>query len=278
MKRLTRKLAKNMLRRLTGSSPRNILEALMPLLSGGAAPHPVECYREQRVMVLAPHPDDEAIGCGGVLLHHAAAGAHIVIVYLTDGRLGDSRLPQLNALAREASQRELTLQRQQEARDYAHALPATESVFLNAEDGHLAPHPEITNTLANLISTQAPNLLYLPFAWDTHEDHWQANLLTVAALESIPDTLRSTLVLRGYEVWAPLPANRVADISSVFDEKIKLIGHYVSQLRDSNYIHCISGLNAYRSLALPQRQGYAEAFYECSAARYVDLIKRMGIA
>jgi len=38
-----------------------------------------------RVLVLSPHPDDEAIGMGGTLAMHAAGGSEVTVVYLTDG-------------------------------------------------------------------------------------------------------------------------------------------------------------------------------------------------
>ena len=42
-----------------------------------------------RVLAIAPHPDDEAIGCAGTLLRHACAGDQIGLLYVTDG--GQSR-------------------------------------------------------------------------------------------------------------------------------------------------------------------------------------------
>ena len=39
-----------------------------------------------KALVLAPHPDDEVIGCGGAILAHNDAGAEVVVALITDGR------------------------------------------------------------------------------------------------------------------------------------------------------------------------------------------------
>jgi len=44
-------------------------------------------------LVIAPHPDDESIGCGGTLCLHARRGDLIAAVYLTSGELGLKHLP-----------------------------------------------------------------------------------------------------------------------------------------------------------------------------------------
>ena len=41
--------------------------------------------KEDRVLVLAPHPDDETIGCAGVIMHALKSGAKVKVVYLTNG-------------------------------------------------------------------------------------------------------------------------------------------------------------------------------------------------
>ena len=43
---------------------------------------------DERVLVLAPHMDDEVIGCGGTVARHVARGADVTVIFLTDGRQG----------------------------------------------------------------------------------------------------------------------------------------------------------------------------------------------
>ena len=49
------------------------------------SPRLASCPDGDRLLVFAPHPDDEIIGCGGVLLNAIEAGRDVQVVYVTDG-------------------------------------------------------------------------------------------------------------------------------------------------------------------------------------------------
>src|SRR5213593_5174378 len=77
-----------------------------------------------QVLIIAPHPDDESIGCGGTLCLHAGRGDSIAVVYLTSGELGLKHLPRNKAW----------LTREREAEKAAKVLRAAPCFFLRMPD------------------------------------------------------------------------------------------------------------------------------------------------
>src|ERR1043166_7647856 len=70
----------------------------------------------KKIVVLAPHMDDEVIGCGGTLCKHVRNGAEVIVVYMTDGRYGSTALQRLKGEERKRRERELIEVRKREAR------------------------------------------------------------------------------------------------------------------------------------------------------------------
>src|SRR5258705_86546 len=78
---------------------------------------PVVCKPESgKILVLAPHMDDEVLGCGGTIARHAQAGADVTVIFLTDGRRGIGTIAALPEPERGRRERELVDTRKQEAR------------------------------------------------------------------------------------------------------------------------------------------------------------------
>jgi N-acetylglucosamine malate deacetylase 1 len=207
------------------------------------------------VLVLAPHPDDEAIGCGGTLVLHKKRGDLVTTVFLTSGELG------LKHLAKEKAWNI----REQEAKKAAKVLGLHSYFFLRGSDWMLGD--EITkaaNLLRPILKKFKPALIYLPHPQEWHPDHKAALPILSAALRR--SGLRSP-ELRGYEVWTPLAEHtHVEDISSVMAVKMKSLKAYASQLKEFDYAWAISGLNQYRGV-IAARKRYAEVFLSLSVAK-----------
>jgi LmbE family N-acetylglucosaminyl deacetylase len=200
------------------------------------------------VLVIAPHPDDEAIGCGGTICLHTDRGDRVVTVFLTSGELA------LQHLAREGAWRV----REGEARNAARVLGTAPPIFLRGEDWFLGDQIEVAATgLRTVLAQEQPEIIYLTHVLEWHPDHKAAGAVVQAALQHGG---KVTAALRTYEVWTPLPVfDHVEDISTVLERKLDAVRCYGSQLGQFKYDRAVEGLNRYRG-ALAGRCDWAEVF------------------
>ena len=204
------------------------------------------------VLVLAPHPDDETIGCGGSLLGHVRRGDRVHVVWLTSGELG---LKQMDATKARRT-------REGEAEAAARVLRIHALTFLRHSDWSVAEVAiGIQHELEPILRKDSPEKVYLPHPGDDHPDHRPVLEILRAALRASRIPLPE---VRGYEVWSPL--NRVdylEDITRVMPRKLKALHAHASQLRSFDYVRAVRGLNQFRG-ALGGGCRYAEAFQDLS--------------
>jgi LmbE family N-acetylglucosaminyl deacetylase len=152
-----------------------------------------------RVLVVAPHPDDDAIGCGGTLIALARRGARISVTYVTDGSASHVK-------SRRFPPARLRDIREGEARAALHALGIRSTPqFLRAPDGGLAnvggaERGRLVAALAERIVRRRANVVFAPWPRDPHPDH-------VAAAALVADALRlcsRAPALYWYQVWLPV--------------------------------------------------------------------------
>ncbi|NQV81974.1 MAG: PIG-L family deacetylase [Alphaproteobacteria bacterium] len=208
--------------------------------------------RGKRVIVLAPHPDDESIGLGGTLLQTASRGAKIEIVFLTSGSL---------------EQRD---EREQEALSVCKVLGCS-ATFLREEEGSINP-VVAGRALQQLIDTSPVQTVFVPFLSDDHRDHRKANEVLLYAMR------QSGAV--AYEVWAyqvysALPGNVAVDVTPVVEAKAALVRLYDSQMKRRDWVHFALGLNAFNSrFGVDPSQRYVESFFVVPGGEYLGLLER----
>src|SRR3954464_13301428 len=140
------------------------------------------------VLVVAPHPDDESIGCGGTLAAHVARGDRVAVVFLTSGELGIKLPPQ-----------EVWRIREGEAQEAAKVLGISAVSFLRYPDWFLGEHAgAASDTLRSILHAEQPQLIYAPHALEWHPDHKAAWSVVISALDGV-DLERPEI--RAYEVW-----------------------------------------------------------------------------
>jgi N-acetylglucosamine malate deacetylase 1 len=222
-----------------------------------------------RVVVLAPHMDDETLGCGGTIARHVAAGAQVTVIFLTDGRYGASYAG-MTGPERNRKLEETIGVRKREAQCAGDILGVQSLIFLDAEDTRLSDDRRVPKLLRDILGRERPHCVYLPYFLDQHRDHRAANSVLLAAVAGT----QIEFECRGYEVWTPLFPNRVVKIDATVELKKRALACYRTQLIDTDYIHAAIGLNAHRSLALGGGSGqFAEAFHALPLADYLHLYR-----
>ena len=117
----------------------------------------------RRILVLAPHMDDETIGCGGALVRHARKGAHITVIFLTDSNGGSKTLLGLKGEERHQREQELIVIRRNEAVAALEALSIQESFFLDADAHVWHPRRKCRNAYVTLPRNDSLSWYTCPF-------------------------------------------------------------------------------------------------------------------
>lgn len=217
---------------------------------------------QKRVLVLAPHPDDETFGCGGTLRMLSESGVLVDVAFLTRGELGQ----EAGGSATLEVQQETAERRTREARSACQVLGVREVLFLDGADSRLAEQPQLAASIANLLQRGGYQRVFCPWQHDTHEDHRATFRLLCAAVGQQVSAMQFWL----YEVWKPLPANTFVPIDRTLESKQRAIDQYESQLAQLNYRDGFLGLASYRSLFCPSSK-YAEAFLVCDLQELLRL-------
>jgi len=265
-----RRLTRGVIRRLLPPRLREAFAAYRGLPAD--VPVLTEVPPGERVLVLAPHMDDEVIGCGGTLVKHAERGCALAVAILTDGALGDpaAEAAPMPEEARRESRRALCEIRREESRAAAKVLGVEELVFLDCPDGGLTGSPTARVAVERLVGEYRPDVLYAPFVTDAHPDHRAAARL-VAGLAS----RRPELLVAAYEVWTPLHPTCLVDITAQAERKTEALACFQSQLSHNDFRHTALGLNAYRSMFHLSGRGFAEAFFAAPARVHAALAEML---
>ena len=181
------------------------------------------------ILVVAPHPDDETLGCGGLIARGATAGREVVVAILTDGAAshpGSLRAPPHS----------MSNIRRREAREAVSTLSGGRArlAFFDAPDGGLAEREDqAVCWLRDLMAASSVGSVFASWSADHHPDH-------KAAFRIAQDyAAGSSAAFRAYPVWGLIlpddadagPAARclALDIGEVVDRKRRAIAAHRSQ-------------------------------------------------
>lgn len=205
----------------------------------------IDCLPHGRVLVLAPHPDDEVLGCGGSIIRHVQAGDPVKVIIVTDGAYGAS-----------GRAGDYALTRQQESVAAANVLGYGAPCFWALPDRSLEYGEFLIQRILRCIEDVQPDIVYAPSWWEIHPDHLA---LAMATVEAVRRSARP-LYLAMYEVGVPLHPNTLLDVTEIVERKQAAVGCFPSQLAQQSYDQHIAALNRFRTYTLPAVVGAAEAY------------------
>jgi LmbE family N-acetylglucosaminyl deacetylase len=214
------------------------------LIEAESIPYEPALLRGERLLVLAPHPDDEVIGCGGLVAQHLRERRAVRVVIATDGAEGG-----------DASLRE------EESRRGIATLGPAEVGFLRFADRTLGD--DVGPRIREQLLAFHPDLILVPAPGEIHPDHAALARAFVDVVQGDETLFAELAVARVafYEVSQPLRPNAIVDISDVAELKYAAIAEHATQLAVRDYVSYARGLNAYRAMTLPPGTKYAEAYF-----------------
>jgi len=211
------------------------------------------------VLVVATHPDDEVLGCGGVMARHAARGDEVHVLIVTRG------IPEIFPLVEiETTRGELIAAHE--------VLDVAGVTFLDypAPKLDVVPGHELADAIGRVFKLQQPNVVYLPHRGDIHADHravYQAVLVAARPVNSCPVKRMLCYETLSETEWAPPVADEAfvpsvfVDISDYLETKLQAMACYRSQLKEFPHprsLHAIRALAQLRGSTVSRQA--AEAF------------------
>jgi N-acetylglucosamine malate deacetylase 1 len=215
--------------------------------------------KTKNILVIAPHPDDEVLGCGALIHRYTSLGNRVYVIVMSRGKPG--RYPE-----------EAIKNVREEAKNAHNLLGVEKTIFFDysAPELDLYSLSDLAGSIASVIRDISPEMLYLPHRGDIHHDH--RAVYNGALVAARPTNGCSVKEIYAYETlseteWsAPFADDAFIptcffDVSEQIEKKIEALRCFKSQLREypsSRSIEAVRALAQYRGVTVGCM--YAEAF------------------
>ena len=218
----------------------------------------------KKILVVAPHLDDDILGCGGTMYKKLQSGSEVYVAIMTNGNVGDPNLFPVEGTERGRL----------ETHQAHEILGVTETFYFDFPAPRLETFPgyKISIELEKLIRKLEVDTLFLPHRGDIHKDHraiFEAALVAARPINGIPVKRIFTYETLSESEWAPpysdeifYPTFFVTLTREEMEKKIKAFSCYTNpRLKDAPHPRSIEGItNLARLRGSTIEKGYAEAF------------------
>lgn len=195
-----------------------------------------------KVLVFAPHNDDEVLGVGGTIAKYTSAGHEVYVCEVTSGK-DQKRLENIKNEALQAHK----------------VLGIKETIFLDLPVVELAhvPTKELNKRIYDVVMKVKPDIAYIPHKGDMHIDHTMVAESAMVALRPVNNPQLKAIY--AYETLSEtewnIPSadnhfipNVWSDITDTFNKKIEAMKCYKSQLHDFPHPRSLEAIEALSKL------------------------------
>lgn len=188
----------------------------------------------KKILVVAAHPDDEILGCGGTMSRHSAGGDEVRVIILAQGltsradsQVSQTQIEQLHSIAKKANS----------------VLGVQNVSFMNFPDNKMDSIPllDVIHAIEKECKSFSPDVVYTHHLGDLNIDHRRTNEAVLAAFRPQPHC--KTTEISFFEVpssteWLSnaashfFSANSFVNITQFLEKKIEALRVYESEMRE----------------------------------------------
>lgn len=200
----------------------------------------------KKILIIAPHPDDEVLGCGGAIAKFVKQGNEVFVAIITK-----ARPPMFSE--------EFIAQGRKESGEAHHLLGIKKTFFcdLPAAALDVTEHSQVNQAIGQILSDVKPDMLFVPFVGDVHLDHQHVFLSSLVA--SRPNQAVYPKKILAYETLSEtnwnaaylspgFQPNVFIDITDELDTKLKAFSCYQSQVKSFPHERSLIALEALAKL------------------------------
>jgi len=195
-----------------------------------------------KILIIAPHPDDEVLGCGGTIAKYAGKGCEVYLCIVTKGYTPDWTKEFLKNRPKEIERSNII-------------LGIKKTYFLDYPTVKLdtIPQKELNDSIAQVVNEVQPEVIYIPHRGDVNKDHRLVFDAAIVAVRPQPGSpIKKVLcyeTLSETEWGAPFVENVFipnvyVDISETLEIKLKAMSEYKSELKKFPHPRSLEAISA----------------------------------
>jgi len=193
------------------------------------------------ILAIGAHPDDIEFGCAGALIKYAKAGHQVFLLVLTDGAFGGDPGTRRNEQAQAAQK-----------------IGIQQLIWGNFRDTELTESRELILKIEEIIAQVNPDIVFLNYKEDIHQDHRAASLAGVSATRYIKEVFFFEVPTTTH-----FEPDVFVDIQNVLEDKLEVLKIHSSQI-DKTRVRNLTILESAQACATFRgyqgRVKYAEGF------------------